>query len=331
MVYGAIQGMVNAIGDPYTMFFEPDTSKKFQEEIAGAFGGVGMELGFKNDTLTVIAPIKDTPAFKAGIKSGDRIVKIDGNSTAGMTVDEAVSKIRGKPGTKVTLTIAPPANGTIRDITLTREIIKVPAVDWKIIEHDGKNTAYIQIYTFSQNVDSDFKKASDEILKSNTDSIILDLRNNPGGLLDSAINLAGYFVDKGQLVVSEVFGDGTKNDFKADGASQLAKYPILVLVNGGSASASEILAGALHDNKQIHLIREKTFGKGSVQQLEELAGGASLKITVAKWYTPAGINISVAGINPDIKVELSDKDKESLIIGDPTKDPQLQKALDILN
>ncbi|OGN34844.1 MAG: hypothetical protein A3I39_03295 [Candidatus Yanofskybacteria bacterium RIFCSPLOWO2_02_FULL_47_9b] len=331
MVYGAIQGMVNAIGDPYTMFFEPDTSKKFQEEIAGAFGGVGMELGFKNDTLTVIAPIKDTPAFKAGIKSGDRIVKIDGNSTAGMTVDEAVSKIRGKPGTKVTLTIAPPANGTIRDITLTREIIKVPAVDWKIIEHDGKNTAYIQIYTFSQNVDSDFKKASDEILKSNTDSIILDLRNNPGGLLDSAINLAGYFVDKGQLVVSEVFGDGTKNDFKADGASQLAKYPILVLVNGGSASASEILAGALHDNKQIHLIGEKTFGKGSVQQLEELAGGASLKITVAKWYTPAGINISVAGINPDIKVELSDKDKESLIIGDPTKDPQLQKALDILN
>lgn len=330
MTYGAIQGMVNAIGDPYTVFFEPDTSKKFQEEIAGTFGGVGMELGSKNNVLTVIAPIKDTPAFKAGIKAGDRIVKIDGTTTTGMAIDEAVSKIRGRPGTKVTITIAPADNNTTRDVTMTRETIKVPAVDWKIIDHDGKHTAYIQVYEFSQNVDTDFKKASDEILKSNADSIIIDLRNNPGGLLDSSINLAGYFVDKGQLVVSEVFGDGAKNDFKADGAAQLQKYPTVILVNSGSASASEILAGALHDDLKTKLVGEKTFGKGSVQELEDLSGGASLKITVAKWYTPAGINISLKGIEPDIKVELSDDQKKDLTVGDPTKDPQLQKALDIL-
>ncbi len=330
MTYGAIQGMVAAVGDPYTVFFEPETSKKFQEEIAGAFGGVGMELGSKNNVLTVIAPIKDTPAFRAGIKAGDRILKVDTKITSGLSVDEAVNLIRGKPGTKVTLTIAPADNNTTKDVTLTRETIKVPAVDWKIIEKDGKRVAYIQIYEFSQNVDSDFKKASDEILKSNITGIIIDLRNNPGGLLDSAINLAGYFVDKGKLVVSEGFGSGAKNDFKSDGIAQLKKYPTILLVNGGSASASEILAGALHDNNQIRLVGEKTFGKGSVQELESLPDGASLKVTIAKWYTPAGINISLQGIQPDIKVEMSDKEKEAFLVGDPTKDPQLQKALDVL-
>ncbi len=330
MVYGAIQGMVAAIGDPYTVFFEPETSKKFQEEIAGAFGGVGMELGSKNDALTVIAPLKDTPADRAGIKTGDRILKIDTRATIGMTVDEAVSYIRGKPGTKVTLTIAPAGDNTPREVTITRETIKVPAVEWKIIDNGDKRIAYIQVYEFSQNVDADFKKASEEILKTQVDGIVIDLRNNPGGLLDSAINLAGYFVDKGQLVVSEGFGDGTKNDFKAEGLAQLKKYPTVLLVNGGSASASEILAGALHDNNKIRLIGEKTFGKGSVQELANFNDGAALKVTVAKWYTPAGLNISLQGIQPDIKVELSAKDKETFEVGNPDKDPQFKKALDVL-
>jgi len=334
MVYGAIDGMVDAVGDPYTVFFEPSTNKKFQEEISGAFGGVGMELGLKNNIITVIAPIKDTPAARAGIKAGERIMKIDAKSTAGMSLEEAVTLIRGRPGTRVTLTIAPPDDGDTRDITLTREIIKVPAVDWKMLESPptggAQNIAYVQIYGFTQNVEADFKKASEEILESDADSLIIDLRNNPGGLLDSAINLAGYFVDSGKLVVSEVFGNGAKNDFTSDGQSQLKKYPAVILVNNGSASASEILAGALHDNNRTRIVGEKTFGKGSVQELENLSNGASLKITVARWFTPAGVNISESGITPDVKVELSDKEKEELTIGDPAKDPQLQKAVDIL-
>ena len=330
MTYGAIEGMVNALGDPYTVFFEPEVSKQFQEEIAGAFGGVGIEVGEKNNVLTVIAPLKDTPAFRAGIQAGDKIVKIDSKPTAGLAIDVAVNSIRGKVGTKVTLTIMNLKNET-RDVPLTRETINVPTVEWKMIDQNGKHIAYMQIYEFNQNVDSQFKKSADEILKSNADGLIVDLRNNPGGLLDSAINLAGYFLDKGQPVVGERFGNSTQNDFTADGNSSLKKYPTVILVNGGSASASEILSGALHDDLGLKLIGEKTFGKGSVQELENLDDGASLKVTIAKWYTPAGINISAAGINPDISVPLSDDDKKNMIFGDQTKDPQLQKALDVIS
>lgn len=330
MVYGAISGMVNAIGDPYTVFFEPATSKQFQEQIAGAFGGVGLEIDSKNSIVTVIAPVKDTPASRAGVLPGDRIVKIDGKVTSGMSVDQAVSLIRGKVGTKVTLTIAPAGNNTTHDVTLTRETIKVPSIEWKIVDANGKHTAYIQIYEFTQNLDADFKKAAGEILKSNADNIVIDLRSNPGGLLDTAIDLAGYFVDKGQIVVSEGFGNGTRSDFKADGNASLGKYPTVILVNGGSASASEILAGALHDDKHIKLVGEKTFGKGVVQELEDLDAGASLKVTIARWYTPAGVNISLKGIDPDVAVTLTDDDKKNFAVGDPAKDPQLKKALDVL-
>ncbi len=329
MVYGAITGMVNSLGDPYTVFFEPETSQKFQEQISGSFGGVGIELDEKDGVLVVVAPIKDSPAQKAGIVTGDKIVKVDGKDTAGMAVDEAVNTIRGKIGTKVTLTILS-ADGKSHDVSITRDAIKVPAVDWKMIDYNGKHIAYMQLYSFSENIDSEFKAAADEILKSNADGLIVDVRGNPGGLLDSAINLAGWFVDNGQLVVSEVFGNGTRNDFKADGKSQLKKYPTVMLVNGGSASASEILAGALHDDQHIRLIGEKTFGKGSVQELENLDNGASLKVTIAKWYTPGGVNISAQGIEPDIKVELTDDQKKNFIVGDPDKDPQLKRALDAL-
>ncbi|HVZ10942.1 MAG TPA: S41 family peptidase [Candidatus Paceibacterota bacterium] len=329
MVYSAISGMVNSLGDPYTVFFEPETSQKFQEQISGSFGGVGIELDEKDGVLVVVAPIKDSPAQKAGIVTGDKIIKVDGKDTAGMAVDEAVNTIRGKIGTKVTLTILS-ADGKSRDVTITRDAIKVPAVDWKMIDYNGKHIAYLQLYSFSENIDSEFKAAADEILKSNTDGLIVDVRGNPGGLLDSAINLAGWFVDNGHLVVSEVFGNGTRNDFKADGKSQLKKYPTVMLVNGGSASASEILAGALHDDQHIRLIGEKTFGKGSVQELENFDNGASLKVTIAKWYTPAGVNISAQGIEPDIKVELTDDQKKDFVPGDPDKDPQLKRALDTL-
>ncbi len=329
MTYGAIQGMVGALGDPYTVFFEPVTSKAFKEEVSGAFGGVGMELGMKNNALTVIAAIKDTPAFAAGIQAGDRITKIDGKSTSGQTIDSSVALIRGKVGTKVTLTVTNIKNES-RDVTLTRETIKVPTVEWKMIDQNGKHVAYIQAYEFNDNIISQFKTAADEATKAGANAIIIDLRNNPGGLLDSAINLAGYYVERGRLVVSERFGNGTQNDFNSDGNATLKKYPTVILVNGGSASASEILSGALHDNDNIKLIGEKTFGKGSVQELEDLDGGTSLKVTVARWYTPNGINISLKGIDPDIKVELTDDQKKVFMPGDPTKDPQLEKALEVI-
>lgn len=330
ILYGAISGLVNSVGDPYTVFFEPITSKKFQEEVSGSFGGVGIEIGKRNNILTVIAPIKDTPAFKAGIKAGDKILKIDSKSTSDLSIEEAVNMIRGKRGTKVVLTIQ---NSTTRDVELVRDAIKIPTIEWKLVEQGNKKIAYMQIYSFNQTVDSEFKKASEEILKSNANSLIIDLRNNPGGLLDSAINLAGWFLDKNQVVVSEVFRDGTKNDFRSDGNGSLKKYQTVILMNGGSASASEILAGALHDNRNIKIIGEKSFGKGSVQELQNYGDGSSLKVTIAKWLTPAGISISEKGIEVDIGVKFKEEDLKiegKIEIGTPGKDPQLDKAIEVL-
>lgn len=329
LVYGAISGMVNAVGDPYTVFFEPQISKKFQEEISGAFGGVGMEVGRRNDVLTVISPLKNTPAFRAGIKAGDKILKIGTTSTADLSVDEAVELIRGKQGTKILLTIASVPDNTLREIELIRETIKVPAVEWKLI---NDRVAYIEVSTFSQNVDSEFKKAAQEILKSKADRIILDLRNNPGGLLDSAVNLAGWFMDKNSLVTIEDMGNGNTTQFRSSGDGSLKSYETVILINGGSASASEILAGALHDNRAIKLVGEKTFGKGSVQELIKFPGGSSLKVTIAKWLTPSGVSISEKGIAADVEVKIDPKAAEanSFIFGEPGKDSQLDKALEIL-
>ncbi|MBX4211424.1 MAG: S41 family peptidase [Candidatus Yanofskybacteria bacterium] len=328
LVYGAIQGMVNSVGDPYTVFFEPVTSKKFEEEISGAFSGVGMEIGKRDNTLTVISPIKDSPAFKAGIQAGDKITKINDRETADIPVEEAVNLIRGARGTRVTLTITPRSSNTSKTVELVRDTIKIPAVDWKLVD----KTAVLSIYSFNQNVDSEFKKAAQEILKSNADRIVIDLRNDPGGLLDSSINLAGYFLDKNSLVVSEDFGNGTKNDFRSTGDASLKKYPVVILLNNGSASASEILAGAIHDNRGVTLVGEKSFGKGSVQQLEKFRDGSSLKVTVAKWLTPNGVSITEKGIDVDVKVEIKTTDIESgsILIGEPGKDPQLDKALEII-
>ncbi len=327
MLYGAIEGMVNSVGDPYTVFFEPPVSKKFQEEIAGAFGGVGIELGKKSGVLTVIAPIKDSPADKAGILAGDKILKVDGKLTVDMAIEAAVDLIRGKIGTKVVLTISSAGNKT-RDVPLIRDTIKVPSVKWKLL---ADNVAYMQIYSFSQNVDPDFERAAQEILKSSATKLIIDLRNNPGGLLDSAINLAGWFLDPNQIVTMEESRDGSREEFRSKGNGALKIYPTIFLINGGSASASEILAGAVSDNKGIKLVGEKSFGKGSVQELEKFDNGASLKVTIAKWLTPKGRSISELGINADYEVKIPDNPAEgSLEFGTPGKDPQLDKAIELL-
>ncbi|MDP3697141.1 MAG: S41 family peptidase [Candidatus Taylorbacteria bacterium] len=326
MLYGAIEGMVNSVGDPYTVFFEPVVSQKFQEEVSGAFGGVGIEIGKRNGGITVIAPLKDSPADKAGIKAGDKIIKVDTKPTEGKSVEEVVNLIRGKKGTKVVLTIS--RDGETKDYELTRDTIRIPSLKWEML--DG-GVAYIQIYTFNQNVDSDFEKAAQEILKSPATKLIVDLRNNPGGLLDSAINLAGWFLDENQVVTMEEFRDGSREEFRSKGGGALKIYPTIILTNGGSASASEILAGALHDNRGIQIVGEKSFGKGSVQELENFKNGSSLKVTIAKWLTPNGRSITDLGIEPNYEVKLPENPEEgTLEFGKPGKDPQLDKALDLL-
>jgi len=321
LVFGAIDGMVKAVGDPYTVFFRPKESKEFNEQISGSFSGIGIEIGLKDDVLTVIAPIKNTPAARAGLLAGDKILKIDDKKTEGMKLDEAVSLIRGPKGTSVKLTILREKEKETKEVTIVRDIIKIPAVEWKLL---GEDVAYIEIFTFNKNVDSEFEKAAREIAESKAKRIILDLRDNPGGLLDSAINIAGYFLDADKVVAIERFGDGREEQFETQPNARLKNYPVVVLINKGSASASEILAGALKDNRGVLIIGETSFGKGSVQEMADLPQKTSLKITVAKWLTPSGKSIDENGIKPDVEAKMTENDiKEG-------KDPQLDKALEII-
>ena len=321
MVYGAISGMVQSLGDPYTVFFDPEESKQFLEDSNGSFEGVGMEIGIQRDSITVITPIEGSPAKAAGIHTGDILVKIDGASTANMKLDEAIKLIRGAKGTAVTLTIYRDEWKENRDIKLTRDVIELPSVKWSL---KNNNIAYIQLYQFSEKASDDFKNAALQTLSSPAKSIVLDLRGNPGGYLNVAQDIAGWLLDKNQLITTEDQGNG-KEQFKylSLGPSLLAKYPIVVLIDEGSASASEILAGALRDDRNVQLIGKKSYGKGSVQEVEPLGGGSSLKVTIAHWLTPKGNQISEKGLIPDTEVTLSQADATA------NKDPQLDKALEI--
>ena len=323
IIYGAISGMVKALNDPYTVFFPPDESKRFIEDVKGSFEGVGMEVGIRKNQLEVISPLEETPAQRAGLRAGDKILEINGTSTADITVDEAVNLIRGPKGTEVTLTILREGWIEPKEFKIKREVISVPSLKWELKE-DG-DVAYIKLYEFSEKANSDFQAAAIGILNSPAKKIILDLRNNPGGYLEVAQNIAGWFLEKGQIVTIEEFGQGKEPiEYKTEGSAALSKYSIVILINQGSASASEILAGALRDNRGILLIGEKSFGKGSVQELENLRGGSSLKITVAKWLTPKGNTISDVGLQPDIQVQMTDEDYSA------GKDPQLDKAIEIV-
>lgn len=322
MIYGAISGMINSLKDPYTVFLEPDNAKRFIEDVKGSFEGVGMEIGIQKDQLQVISPLEGTPAQKAGLRAGDKIVSINGTSTAGMTTDEAVNLIRGPKGTEVVLNIYREDWKEARDIKIIRSTINVPSVTWEMKEGD---IAYIKLYQFSESASYDFRKAVIEILGSGAKRIILDLRNNPGGYLEVSQDIAGWFLESGQIVTIEDFGGKREQEvYKARGSANLLPYPMVILINQGSASASEILAGALRDNREIKLIGETSFGKGSVQEMTELEGGSSLKITIARWLTPNGESISEKGLDPDIKVEMTEDDYSQ------GKDSQLDKAIEII-
>jgi len=314
--------MVKALNDPYTVFFPPEDSKIFQEDVKGSFEGVGMEIGIRDNQLQVISPLEGTPAERAGIRAGDIIVAVNGTSTASIALEKAVKWIRGPKGSEVTLTIMREGWKEAKEIKIVRDTISIPAVRWELKEN---NIAYLKIYQFSGNAAFEFSKAAVEILNSPAEKIIIDLRNNPGGYLEVVQDIAGWFLKKDELVAIEDFGPNQeKTEYRSKGKGNFSNYPVVILINQGSASASEILAGALRDNLGIKLIGERSFGKGSVQTLEQLRDGSSVKITVAKWLTPKGESISEKGLEPDIKLEMTEQDYES------GKDPQLDKAIEII-
>jgi carboxyl-terminal processing protease len=301
LIYGGIKGMLETL-DPHSSFLPPDIFKEMQVETQGSFGGLGIEITVKDRQLTVVAPIEGTPADRAGLHPGDRIVKIDGNPTKDMTLIEAVKKLRGPKGTSVTLTILREESPGPFELTLVREIIDVKSVRVKDL---GDGIAYIRIASFQERTGKDLLKAIEQFQKNGMSALVLDLRNDPGGLLNQAVQVSDLFLDKGQLIV---YTEGRiKNQdlrFSAEHGAQIPKVPMVVLVNGGSASASEIVAGAMQDWNRAVVLGTKTFGKGSVQTVIPLSDGSGLRLTTAKYYTPKGRSIHGTGIVPDIIVEV---------------------------
>lgn len=320
-VYGAIGGLVESLKDPYSIFLSPKDNEKFQEDVQGNFGGIGAEIGIKKNNIAIVAPLKGTPAAAAGLKAGDMVLAINSTSTEGMAVDEAVRLIRGPRGTKVTLTVMRDGWDKPKDFEIIRDIITVPTLDFSM--KDG-NIAYVQLYSFNANSGYFFYNAVNRSLAGGAKGVVLDLRNNPGGYLDVAVDLAGWFLHQDALIVKEEAKSGETESFRATGNGALAEFPVVVLINGGSASASEILAGALRDDRGVKLIGEKSFGKGTVQQLLPLADGSTIKLTIAHWVLPSGKILDNGGLEPDIEVKITDEDAQN------KRDPQLDKALEIL-
>ncbi len=319
MFEGALAGMVSSLGDPYTTYFDKDLTKSFSEEMSGSFSGIGAEIGIKNNILTVIAPLPNTPAEKAGIKAGDKILKINKEDTQGMSTDLAVSKIRGEKGTEVDLSVYSPTDKEPRDLKILRDNIVVESVTYE----KKNDIAIIKISSFNDNTSSKFKEVANTIAADKSiKGIVLDLRNNPGGYLSTAIDVSSYWLNEGDVVVSEKNRNNETKTHNATGYNILSKYKTVVLINEGSASASEIVSGALHDHNKATLIGKKSFGKGSVQEYQEFDDKTALKVTVAEWFTPNGININKNGINPDIDVDYTLEDFNN------NKDPQMDKAFE---
>ncbi|RMG75062.1 MAG: S41 family peptidase [Nitrospirae bacterium] len=300
LIYGAINGMLRGL-DPHSGFMPPDAYKEMKIDTKGEFGGLGIKIGIRDGTLTVIAPIEDTPAWRAGIKAGDRIIKVDGEPTKEMTLFEAVKKMRGPKGTKVTLTIMREGWKELKDFTIVRDIIKIKSVRYKVVD-DG--IGYVKINQFQEHTADELAKALKALDEEGIDSLVLDLRNNPGGLLKSAIEVADQFLPPDKLVVYIKGRSGDKTEYYTRGKRKHYDWPMIVLVNYGSASASEIVSGALKDWNRAVILGVTTFGKGSVQSVIPLSDGSGLRLTTAKYYTPKGISIQNTGIEPDIEVKV---------------------------
>ena len=329
MEYGAIQGMVASLGDPYTVFLPPSENKSANEDLAGEFGGVGISLGYKDKTLAVMSPLPKSPAERAGVKAGDLILKITDKAnnvdkdTNDMALDEAVKLIRGKIGTEVTLKMFREGKSEAFDVVLKRENIVVPSIELEWKEKNGKKVAWVKLYKFSEVLFDEWPQKVEEIkkekAKGNFGGIVLDLRKNPGGFLQASVMVASDFVDSG-IIVTQKSSDGSEEKYEViDKMGNLLSDKLVVLINGGSASASEILAGALKDYKRAKLVGEKSFGKGTVQQPQDFKDGSGIHITIAKWLLPGGKNIHKEGIMPDVEVKAGDDAKVDL---------QLEKAIE---
>lgn len=320
MFYGALQGLVASLGDPYTIFMDPKVSKEFDDDLSGVFEGIGAEIGMKDDILTVIAPLPETPAEKAGIKAGDKIYAINGESTAGFSVSEAVDKIRGPHDTEVILTIVHDGFNKPEDIKIIRDVIVVKSIKTEL-RKDG--IYVITVTSFNDDTKELFDKAVLEAFQSNPKGIVVDFRNNPGGYLDTAIEMASEWIEDGAIVY-EKYTDNNKIEHSSRGRAMLKDIKTVALVNQGSASASEIVAGALQDYGKATLIGRQTFGKGSVQSLISLEDGSSLKVTIAKWLTPKGRSINDEGIAPDYEVDLTEENYQADV------DPQMEAAVSFI-
>jgi len=322
ILYGAVQGAVAAAGDQYTEFFDPEQLESFKTDLKGTFEGIGAEIGKKNGNIVVVTPLDESPAKRAGILPGDIIVQVDGESTAEWSVDQAVKKIRGQKDTKVTLTLFREGRNKTFDVTITRAQISVKSVKLEYKTIGGKNIAVMNLTRFGDDTKALFDAAVNDMLSHKVDGLVLDLRNNPGGYLQSAVDLASNWVPEGKVVVTEARGSGESIPYNSEGFGRLKNIKTVVLINAGSASAAEILAGALQDYHLAPLIGEKSFGKGSVQELFDLPGNSAVKVTVAKWITPNGKNLHKDGLVPDIEVKRTEEDITS------NKDPQKDKALE---
>ena len=326
MVYGAIEGMVQALGDPYTVFLSPDKNKVVQEDLLGSFDGIGIQIGFKGSQLAVIAPLPESPAEKAGIEAGDFIVGIKDpekgieRGTIGISITDAVSAIRGPAGSVVTLTLLRDGVEEPIVVDVTRESIDVPSVSLAFVG-DKESIAHVRLLKFGGETEGEWEIAVTQILtKPDVKGIVLDLRNSPGGYLQGAVDIASEFMKNGHVVVIEERGD-EKSEYVVEKLGRFLNTPLVILVNGGSASASEILAGALRDDKKIQLVGETTFGKGTIQEPQQVDGGAGLHITIARWLTPSGVWVDGKGLTPDFELENN---------ADTPEDEQLQKALELL-
>lgn len=322
-VWGAIRGMVESVGDPYTTFFLPVESKIFESDISGNFEGVGMEIGVRDGVLTVIAPIKGTPAFRAGVKTGDKIIRINDVSTERLSTDEAVKRIRGKVGTKVTFTILREGEKEPLTISVTRAVIDIPTID-TVLRGDG--IFVIKLFNFSAISPNLFRNALREFIKTRSNKLIIDLRGNPGGFLEASVDMASWFLPTGKVVVQEEFKNSKELVVhRSKGYDIFNKnLKVVVLIDGGSASASEILAGALAEHGIAKLVGTKSFGKGSVQELVKITPETSLKVTIARWLTPLGHSISDGGLAPDFEVKISSEDSAKGV------DLQMKKAVELL-